>query len=198
MRQVGLIRLAMTVLLLGLGGWLALKSWTLPLASDAERALYDLRFKTNATQLTEPDPRIALIVYNDGTLAELGNRSPLDRSMLARALRALDRMGARAIGIDILIDQAQPEDPELVAALRGMRTPTYLAFASNAANPEQMETWQEQFLRDFIARSSAGALRPVSIRLLPDPEDGVMRRWLLGEYVAGSFIHGIRAMPCTF
>ena len=86
-------------------------------------------------------------------------------------------MNPRAIGIDILIDQAQPEDDELIAAFRAMRTPTYLAFATNAANPDQIEYWQEQFLRDFLRRVGAGPVRPTSIRMEPDPADGVIRRW---------------------
>jgi adenylate cyclase len=177
LRQIGPIRLIVTLLLLGCGLWLALKSWELPLASDAERALYDLRFETYAVRATEPDPRISLIVYDDRTLEGLGKRSPLDRQILARALSALDQMGARAIGIDIIIDQQQPEDEALIAAFRRMRTPTLLAFATHDANPQQMADWQEQFLRSFIARANGGAVRPASIRTQPDQADGVMRRW---------------------
>src|SRR5437868_4879362 len=137
--QIGWIRLALTVLFLAGGLLLARYSWDLPLARDAERGLYDLRFKGSANTSTDIDRRITLVVYNDDTLEGLRKRSPLDRRTLARALLALDRMGARAIGIDILIDQVQDEDPELVAAFRQMQTPTYLGFTTSAANPVQME-----------------------------------------------------------
>jgi adenylate cyclase len=148
-----------------------------PLLSDAERALYDLRFYRTAEHTLEQDDRIVLVTYNDETLQQLGKRSPLDRRMLARALTAIDAMNPRAIGIDILIDQAQPEDAELVAAFRGLRSPTRLAFATNAANPDQIEYWQEEFLRDFLRRLLPGTTRPASIRMEPDREDGVIRRW---------------------
>ena len=176
-RRVGPVRLAATLLFLLLGLYIARFGWEVPLASDAERALYDLRFQAEAGRTLEQDDRIVLITYNDDTLAELGKRSPLDRAILARALRAIDGMNPRAIGIDILIDQAQPEDNELLAALSAMRTPTYLAFASAAHNPDQILPWQEEFLRGFLQRASAGSVRPASIRLTTDLADGVIRRW---------------------
>ena len=101
-------------------------------------------------------PRIVLVIYNDETLQQLGKRSPLDRRMLARALRALDAMHPRAIGIDILIDQAQPEDEELIATFRSLRTPTCLAFATKRPIRTRSSYWQEQFLRDFMRAVGAG------------------------------------------
>jgi adenylate cyclase len=179
--QIGPIRLVLTLLFLAGGLYLARYSWDLPLAGDAERGLYDLRFQVNANRAAEPDPRITLVVYNDNTLEGLGKRSPLDRHTLAQALTALDRLGARAIGIDILIDQAQPEDEELIAAFRSMRTPTYLGFTTHDANPQQMEQWQEAFLRDFLHRIGPGNVHPASIKFEPDIEDGVIRRWMRPE-----------------
>jgi adenylate cyclase len=123
------------------------------------------------------DERIVMIVYNDETLEKVGKRSPLDRKMLADALTAIDAMNPKAIGIDILIDQAQPEDPLLIDAFRRMKTPTYLAFASNATNPEYMQYWQEQFLTNFLRQVSSGPVRPTSIMLEPDIQDGVIRSW---------------------
>jgi adenylate cyclase len=175
--QIGPVRLLGTILLIAAGLYIARYNAQIPLSSDAERALYDLRFYSKARVVQEPDDRIVLVVYNDDTLRQLGKRSPLDRSMLARALRALDAMHPRAIGIDILIDQPQAEDAELIETFRQLRTPTYLAYASHAANPDQMDDWQQQYLEGFLRRSSFGPLRPASIKLEPDLQDGVIRRW---------------------
>jgi adenylate cyclase len=179
-RQVGALRLAATFLVLALALLAARYSWGLPFAADAERGLYDIRFDWAAQRRTvAQDPRIVMIVYNDQTLATLGKRSPLDRAMLANALRTLDAMHPKAIGIDILIDQAQPEDPQLIGAMKGLKTPTFLAFASSNGsygNEEQIEYWQEQFLRQFLAQVRPG-VRPASIRIEPDLDDGVMRSW---------------------
>ena len=177
MRQIGPLRLVATFLFLLIGLFFARHSWSVPLASDAERALYDWRFYEAAERKLEQDDRIVLVTYNDETLQQLGKRSPLDRRMLAEALRAIDAMNPRAIGIDILIDQAQPEDAELIRTFRAMRTPTFLAFASNRANPDQIEYWQEQFLRNFLRQAGPGPVRPTSIKMEPDGADGVIRRW---------------------
>ena len=177
LKQVGIGRLLVTFVCLGLSLYVARFAWDLPLASDAERALYDLRFDREATRTLAQNEQIVLVTYNDDTLRDLGKRSPLDRAMLARALTAIDGMGARAIGIDILIDQAQPEDPELIQAFRQMRTPTYLALATARYNPDQMLPWQEDFLRSLLRQVSSAPVRAASIRLQPDLADGVIRRW---------------------
>jgi adenylate cyclase len=175
--QIGALRLLATAIFLGLSLTLARYSWQpwMPLASDAERALYDLRFHWAAKRV-EQDDRIVLVTYDDQTLESLGKRSPLDRKMLADALKALDALGPKAIGIDILIDQAQPEDPILIDTFRKMRTPTFLGFTTNAANPDQMEYWQEQVLRGVLRAGASGPLRPATIRLEPDNDD-VIRSW---------------------
>jgi len=176
LKQIGPVRLLGTILFLILALACARYSWEMPLASDAERALYDIRFAKSVARVGQ-DQRITLVTFDDQTLEQLGKRSPLDRKMLADVLAAIDAMHPRAIGIDILIDQAQPEDPQLIDTFRRMRTPTYLAFASNAENPDQMEYWQEQFLRNFLRQVSSGPVRPTSIKVEPDIEDGVIRRW---------------------
>jgi adenylate cyclase len=179
-RQIGPVRLLATLLFLLLGLYVARFAWTVPLVSDAERALYDYRFLNTAERTLEQDDRIVLVTFDDQTLEMLGKRSPLDRQMLARALRAIDRMQPRAIGIDILIDQQQPEDSELIETFRAMRTPTFLGFASSNpdyGNPDQMEYWQEQFLTAFLGQIASGPVRPASIKTEPDLADGVIRRW---------------------
>jgi adenylate cyclase len=175
--QIGPIRLAITIVFLAGGLGLARYSWSLPLSGDAERGLYDLRAKTGAPVIEQPDDRILLLVYTDETLQRVGKRSPVDRHILAQALRVIDQLQPRAIGIDIFIDQAQPEDEELIAALRAMRTPTYLAFTTHAANPSQVAVWQEQWMRRFFGRVGPSHLQPASIRLDTDLADMVMRRW---------------------
>ncbi|SFR80355.1 adenylate/guanylate cyclase domain-containing protein [Sphingomonas jatrophae] len=174
-RQIGPARLALACGVLLLAFAVARAGWSMPLFGDAERLLYDARAFVAAPRVPQ-DERILLVPYTDETLAATGKRSPVDRAILARALTALDSLGARAIGIDILIDQAQPEDAELIDAFRRMRTPTYLAFATNATSPDYVRPWQEAFLRDFLRRIGNPAVRPAAIRIVPD-DDGTMRHW---------------------
>lgn len=203
--QVGIVRLLGTFLFLTLGLLVARYGWAVPLTiengqfrldpgsastpqgipayqggtsfiGDAERALYDIRLSRAAPRVDE-DPRIALVVYNDQTLEGLGKRSPLDRKMLAQAITAIGAMRPKAIGIDILIDQEQPEDPLLIQALRSAEVPIALAFTTSQANPEYMQYWQEQFLADFFRKISSGPVLPAGILLETDPKDGVIRSW---------------------
>jgi adenylate cyclase len=175
LRQVGPIRVAATILFLGIALLFARFGWSIPLNTEGERALYDSRVVLTAPRVNQ-DKRIVLVVFTDDTLRRVEKRSPLDRKTLADALTAIDALNPKAIGIDILVDQPQREDPLLIDAFRRMKTPTYLAYASNATNPEQIEVWQEEFLTGFLRQSGGGAVRPTSIRLATDG-DNVIRRW---------------------
>ena len=100
------------------------KAKTIPFAVDAERALYDMRaLFASLRQPVDQDKRVLLIPFTPDTQRATGERSPLDRTTLANALTSLDTMGAKAIGVDILIDQAQPDDPVLVKALHDDEDP---------------------------------------------------------------------------
>ncbi len=82
-------------------------------------------------------------------------RPPSDRRSTARSWRArlanIDKMGAKAIGIDILIDQPQPEDPQLLATLKTMKTPVWLAYATRETAGDEIELWQQQFMDRWFA-----------------------------------------------
>jgi len=174
-RQLGAARLMVTIFFLVLALLLARFGWKIPLAIDAERALYDIRAAVTAPRVDQ-DSRIAMVVYTDETLAATGKRSPLDRTMLANALKALDTMGVKSIGIDILIDQKQPEDQVLIDAFKTLKTPTYLAFASNKTNKTNIQPWQEAFLADFQRRIAQPKVKAASVFFQADT-DGAMRSW---------------------
>lgn len=181
-QQVGTIQLVATCLLVVIAIFIARYSWELPgtedaptpLTNDAEVALYDMRAWL-AADLVEQDERIVLVVYDDQALINLEKRSPLPRDALAEALRNLDTMGAKAIGIDILFDQPQAEDQELVDALRSMQTPTSVAYANVATNANDIGYEQQLFLEEFMAALEGSNARPASIRL--DEQYGGTRVW---------------------
>jgi len=164
----------MTVAFLIVALLLARFSWNLPFTDNAERALYDYRAYTLA-EAVEPEDRVLQVIYHDQTLIQLQKRSPLDRGMLTDALRTLDEMGARAIGIDILFDQYQAEDEELIETLRTMRTPTIVAYANVETNNLDVQYEQQLFLDEFMARLEGGTTKPASVRVMSD--GGVTRTW---------------------
>ncbi|WP_336957867.1 adenylate/guanylate cyclase domain-containing protein [Sphingobium aquiterrae] len=173
--DAGKWRLLATALVIAIALIVALTSWRIPLLATAERNLYDLRM-TSLAPVVDQDDRVTMVVYNDQTLIAARKRSPLDRGLLARALRNLDAMGAKSIGIDILFDQPQDEDAALIAALRAMKTPTYLGYADVAENEDQIGYEQQKFLDDFVARARTDKVKPASIRLVTDADD-VARSW---------------------
>ena len=183
-REAGGRRLALTALLLIVALLLARLSWTYPtfdgdqqttpVTNEAEQALYDVRAWVFAPSI-EQDDRILLVVYDDKTLINARKRSPLDRGLLAAALRNLDEMGAEAIGIDILFDQPQDEDEELIDTLRSMQTPVAVAFAETSVNVDDIRFEQQEYLKAFLSRLEGSNARPASIML--DNAFGVTRAW---------------------
>jgi adenylate cyclase len=173
--QLGWVQGGFTVALLIIAVLIARVSWSLPLIVDAERALYDMR-ATIAAPYVDQDRRIVMVTYTDETLFATGIRSPIDRAILTRALAAIDTMGARSIGIDILFDSPTSNDDALVAQLRAMQTPTLLATADPASNPNNIQFQQAQFLNAFHRRVMTPRTRTASIRLAND-DDNVVRSW---------------------
>ena len=177
-RAIGLagpVRLLVTGFVLAVALLIGRFSWNMPFVLAAERGLYDVRVDLTAPRVDQDD-RVVLVVFTEETLAATGKRSPLDRTMLARALTNLDALGPRAIGVDILIDQPQPEDPVLRQALLGMKTPTYFGFSSNAENGEFVMPWQEAHMRNFFGSVASAPVRTANIRLDVD-NDNSWRQW---------------------
>jgi adenylate cyclase len=177
-RAIGLagpMRLFATGLVMVVALMIGRYSWNLPFALAAERGLYDVRVDLTAPRIDQDD-RVVLVVFTEETLAATGKRSPLDRTMLARALSNLDKLGPRAIGVDILIDQPQPEDPVLKQALLGMKTPTYFGYSSSAENGEFVMPWQEAHMRGFFGSVASAPVRTANIRLDVD-SDNSWRQW---------------------
>lgn len=181
-RQVGQWQVAFAIVALVVAVLVARDSWHVPLFIDAEHALFDARVVAGAP-LVHQDTRIVLVPYTDETLISTGKRSPLDRTMLARALARLDAMGAKAIGIDILMDQPQVDDPLLIATFHRMHTPTFLAYASAAGASDKILYRQQQFLDQFQRAIAGPHVHAASIMLQTD-SDNVLRRW--ADPVAGA------------
>jgi len=173
--NVGLGRLLVTLAVLLAAIGIARFSWTMPVLTETERGLYDVR-EFLAAPVVSQDPRITLIVFTEETLAATGKRSPLDRKLLSDALKTIDAMKPRAIGIDILIDQAQPDDDELVSTFRNMTTPTRLATVAENEETPTLPPWQDGFLREFQSKIAGQFVGGGDVRVDVD-SDNVIRRF---------------------
>lgn len=202
-REAGTRRLVITGLLVVAALIIGYYSWHLPITASAERALYDARVYVEANQrAVDQDPRVVMVVFDDQTLMKARKRSPLDRGILAEALRNLDRLGPKAIGIDILFDQPQDEDDQLIATLRAMKTPVAVGYANLATNEGDIVYEQQQYLDAFLARLKGSRATPGSVRL--DDIYGVTRKFptiepglppLLGRAMLIAAGEGERTLP---
>lgn len=109
----------------------------------------DIQVALVADRPALPHPRIALVMITDDTLADLAYVSPIDRGLVARIVKALDGLGARVIGLDLLFDQpTEPDkDTQLLEAFRFTRAPLVLGGADErtALSPRRRQ-WQSAFL----------------------------------------------------
>ena len=172
--QLGPIRIGSTIIFMILALLVARYSWTTPLIQEAERALYDLRASVFAPEV-EKDENIVMIVYNEDTLKLTGQRSPVDRTILAQALESIDAAKPKSIGIDILFTMPQDDDDLLISAFKNMKTPTFLAYADPRENPE-IAFAEHEFLQQFFKEARSENVQPTDIKLETD-SDGVQRRW---------------------
>jgi adenylate cyclase len=173
--QAGPARLIATLAVLALAVVLARLSWQLPVTVGLERALYDVRVSLTAPRVDQDD-RVVLVVFTEDTIQATGKRSPLDRALLGRALANLDKLKPKAMGVDILIDSAQPEDDAFLADVATLTTPTFFAFSTITDNGEQVMTYQESYMRELFDRLKGTTVRPASIRLDVDG-DNSWRAW---------------------
>jgi adenylate cyclase len=181
-RQIGRLKLLGYAVLLLLCLVAARYSHSLPFMGDVEHVLYDASTNRTAPPASA-DAKITVVSYDSATLEATRKRSPKDRGMLARALAAIDAMQPKAVGIDLIFDEPQPEDDQLVKALRGMRAPTWIAFLGDADKASDcytgdvaLEKWQSDYLNQFFARLAGSNAHKTNVMYCND-SDFVLRRW---------------------
>ncbi|GGF15383.1 adenylate/guanylate cyclase domain-containing protein [Aliidongia dinghuensis] len=136
-------------------------------------AAADLLFESLAIRFfTPPRPpsdRIVIIGLDEDTLSLMSYRSPLDRAFLARLIETLSERGVRAIGLDIVFDQATEPDKDrmLETALREVPTPVVIG---SIARETALSPAQRRYLDAFVACCRHGYTN-----LARDMFDGMVR-----------------------
>ncbi len=148
-----------------------------------EKWLSDLR----VAALTPPTPQrsdIVLLTITEETLTQFPYRSPIDRSFLAEVVEHLDGAGARAIGLDILIDQpTEPEkDARLAQAVAKAQIPVIIGWADLR---DGLTLRQTEFLRDYLPEAVKA-----HVNLVKDDRDGTVRWSFPGRQTAHGFRPG--------
>ena len=177
----GLVTLAIVIGIASAGA-----ARTVSLAAMLENWLLDLRIAVTAPE-GPPDPRIGIVAITEDTLATLTYRHPVDRELLARLVRKADAAGAKAIGFDILFDQAtEPaKDKAFEDAIRETSIPVYIAHADAR---DGLTEKQVAFLGAFAPRAGRAY-----VNLIRDDRDGTVRATLAGREIDGAFRPGMAA-----
>ena len=179
LREMGVRRLLIYVVIFSVAIICARYSSIAPLFRLADLSLYDITTSL-ATPPVKIDKRVTLVVFNTDTLALTQKRSPLDRDLLAKAILQIDALRPKAIGIDILFDQPQPQDdPALISALKNIHTPTHIAYvppkAPNDAGSDEEEPWQQEHLERFFQTVEGAMVHRASV--VANDSGAYVRNW---------------------
>lgn len=137
--------------------------------NNLEKKLADIRVA--ALEVPKPpSDKIIVVALDEETISQFAYRSPIDRAFIADLIDRIDRAGAKALGVDVLVDQAsEPEkDDRLYNAIRNARIPLHFSFTSD---PAFVTEPQLEFMREFVPADNR-----VEAKLLSDPFDGLVRR----------------------
>lgn len=123
----------------------------------------------SVSPFTHPQPNVVVVAITEQGLATFPYRSPVDRGLVADLVAKIDVAGPRAIGIDLLLDQAtEPaKDARLQAAIGAASSPIVIASAWRSDG-----LTQDQF--NYLNRFAPSARRGLAL-LLHDNLDGVVR-----------------------
>ncbi|MEO5333150.1 MAG: adenylate/guanylate cyclase domain-containing protein [Magnetococcus sp. YQC-5] len=179
----GVLILTAIVTLSALLGWGSVHH--LAILHMIELWIGDLRVAT--LQPPEPQhPEIIVVAITEETLEQFPYRAPIDRHFLSELLGTLEQRGAKAILLDILLDQPTEEDKD--TALRNtLRETKIITVVSYVHGMGYLTEKQAAFLDDFVPPAQRGLANLVKDRL-----DNTVRWIYPGATVPGKgFVPGI-------
>lgn len=137
---------------------------TIPLWRDRVEGLaVDFLFRYGRLDPPRADPRIVHVDIDDSTLDSFG-RWPWRRSLVAKAIQAIDACEPGVIALDILFDEPDLDRPEedasLIAAIAGARAPVIVATKFPPQTDQSGSPWR--------SAEGAAALRRVLEALRAD------------------------------
>jgi adenylate cyclase len=115
----------------------------------------DWRTAFLSDRLDSSHPGLAIVIVNAETLEPYPYLLPVDHGLLADIVAAVDRAGARAIGLDFyfLKSSEKAKDDKLIATLRNAKEKVILgAFESRYSLKPQQLAYQYDFLKRTEAR----------------------------------------------
>ncbi|GIL02947.1 MAG: hypothetical protein BroJett030_28460 [Alphaproteobacteria bacterium] len=164
--------------------FLVLVALAAALSRPVENFVRDLMMAT-ISPWTQARDDIVLVTVTEDTLKLFPYRSPIDRAFLAELVGRIAAARPKAIGIDLLFDQATEPDKDaaLKAALAGAGVPVVVAVASAE---DGLAARQIAFLETFTEGIGQGLAT-----LSRDPFDGVVRALFAGRDGAAGWRPGL-------
>ncbi|MGI9263319.1 MAG: CHASE2 domain-containing protein, partial [Gammaproteobacteria bacterium] len=153
----------------------------LPVFASGAQWLSDFRI-ANFSPRKAQNEEIVILTITEETLATFPYRSPVQRAFLAQLLEYLDRLEPRAVGLDLIFDQATipDEDARLRDVMRSMQAPLAIAIGDQRAGFTRAQL-------EFQAAYLEGV--PKGLANLPK-ENGVIRSSFDGRSIDGSMTPG--------
>jgi adenylate cyclase len=105
---------------------LALAARDALLIATIDKYAGDLRTATMSPRAPAQRSDIVVVLVNEATLRDYPVISPIDGTMLAELVLAIDRMGPKAIGLDVIIERRTQHTDKLIAAFRDVKSPLVL------------------------------------------------------------------------
>ncbi len=113
-----------------------------------DRFLGDWRTAALSPRAPAQRSDIAVVLITEETLLDYPARSPIDRSLMADLITAIDGAQPKAIGLDLIFDRKSAHDAKFMAALDRARSPIILgAIDERIQVPPQSLAIQKTFLR---------------------------------------------------
>ncbi len=148
----GLVGLA--ALVFGVLAALAIQHHTKPgnLLHAPDKWLMDWQIFVLSERVDAQRDDLTVLYISGESLEEYASLSPIDRGLLAALVRRIDASGARAIGLDFIIDRPSTarKDAMLARAIRDVKTPVVLGvidIRSRGIGPADLD-FQQTFLDD--------------------------------------------------
>ena len=162
-----------------------LHRFDLSLVDTLDKHVGDWRIALGSPKAKGQRDDIAIVLIDEQTLLDYESRSPLDRALIAELVRALDKTGAKAIGLDLIFDRRTRHDQRLLAALREVKTPVVLGSIDDRVPglPDESLAIQAEFLKAAGKRYGHVMLARKDSKLLAS--DSIVR-YIAPPHQAGS------------
>jgi len=159
--------------------------------NNLEKKLADIRMAAMEVP-KPPSDQIIVVAIDEETLEQFAYRSPIDREFIANLIEKIDAGKPKAIGVDVLIDQASEptKDSRLYSVIRETTAPLHFSFTSDGAFVTEA---QLEYMQAFVPPENR-----MESKLLSDPFDGLVRRISTGGIKVGQKINYDENNPPSF